>query len=126
METVVTLKEMKHRLSELLERAAQGERVVIHQQGKPPLALMRVDALQQDGEPPVQSPATKRQLLERAAAKLGPRFHLPPTQRKRLAMLGQKNKRGTLTEEERAELEQLLRTLEEISRQRAQALSKLL
>jgi prevent-host-death family protein len=29
METVVTLKEMKHRLSELLERAAQGERVVI-------------------------------------------------------------------------------------------------
>lgn len=69
---------------------------------------------------------TLRQLLERAAAKLGPRFRLPPTQRKRLVMLGQKNKRSTLTEEERAELKQLLRTLEEISRQRAQALSKLL
>ena len=126
METVMTVKEIKHRLSELLERAARGERVVIHQQGKPPLALTRLDTLQQDEEPSARSPAARRQRLEHAAAKLGPRFRLSPQQQKRLTVLGQKNKQGTLTEEEQAELEQLLHTLEEISRQRAQALGELM
>ena len=126
METIVTLRELKHRLSEWLERAACGERVVIHQQGKPALALTRVEALQAEGEPSVPSSTTTQQRLERAAVKLGPRFRLSPKQQKRLALLGQKNKQGVLTEEERAELEQLLHTLEVIARQRAQALSALM
>ena len=125
METIVTLQELKHHLSEWLERAACGERVAIHQRGKPALALTRVEALQTAGDPSAPSPMPTRQRLESAAVKLGARLRLAPQQQKRLTLLGHKNKQGILTEEERAELEHLLHVLEEISRQRAQALSEL-
>jgi hypothetical protein len=63
--------------------------------------------------------------LERAAGKLRKRFQLSPTQQRRIEILGQKSKQGTLTEAERTELFQLLHTLEELSRQKAQALAEL-
>jgi prevent-host-death family protein len=103
MDTVVTVKDVKQRLSELLERAAQGERVIIHQRGKPLLALTRLDAMAEKEAAPSQEPETREQRLERVAAKLGRRFRLSPTQQRRLEALGQKNKQGTLTEMERAD-----------------------
>ena len=98
--------------------------VIPCQRGKPPLALTRLDDLPGKAALPSQVPATKKQRLEHAAAKLGNRFRLSPTKQRRLEALGQKNKQGTLTEGERAELFQLLHQLEELSRQRAQALDE--
>ncbi|MBI3328337.1 MAG: type II toxin-antitoxin system prevent-host-death family antitoxin [Nitrospinae bacterium] len=124
MDTVVTVKDVQQRLNELLERAFQGERVIIRQRGKPPLALTRLDASAEKASLPSHVPETKKQRLVRAAAKLGNRFRLSSTQQRRLEALGQKNKQGTLTEGERAELFHLLHQLEELSRQRAQALDE--
>lgn len=123
MDTVVTVKDVKHRLSELLERAAQGDRVIIRQRGKPSLALTRLDTAEE--ELTLQTRETRQQRIQRAAAQLGKHLRLSPQQQRRLEELGQKNKRSMLTEEERTELLQLLHTLEEISRQRAQALDEL-
>jgi prevent-host-death family protein len=125
MDTVVTMKDIKNRLSELLARATQGERVIIRQRGKPSLALTRIDEAAVNGELPSQEPKTRQQLLERAAKRLGKRFQLAPQQQRRLEVLGEKNKQGILTEEERAELLQLLHKLEEMTRQRAQVLGEL-
>ncbi len=126
MDTVVTLTDMKNRMTELLERAVQGDRVIIRQRGKPPLALMRLDESADNGQPTSDTPETQQQRLERAAARLGNRFRLSPKQQRRLEVLGQKNKQGALTEAERAELLELLHKLEEKSRQRAKALGELL
>jgi prevent-host-death family protein len=125
MDTIVTVQDMQQRLSELLQRAAQGERVIIRQQGKPSLALMRLNESDELTTLPGQEIDTRRQHLERAAGKLRQRFRLSPAQQRRLEILGQKNKQGTLTEAERTELFQLLHTLEELSRQKAQALAEL-
>jgi prevent-host-death family protein len=124
MDTIVTVRDVKSRVSELLERASQGERVIIRQRGKPTLALTRLDESAENAELPSQVTETKRRHLERAAVKLGNRFRLSPKQQRRLEVLGQKNKQGTLTDAERAELFQLLHKLEEMSRQRAQALDE--
>jgi prevent-host-death family protein len=125
MDTIVTVKDMQQRLRELLQRAAQGERVIIRQQGKPSLALIKIDESDQQQTLPGQEIDAQRQHLERAAGKLRKRFQLSPTQQRRIEILGQKNKQGTLTEAERTELFQLLHTLEELSRQKAQALAEL-
>jgi prevent-host-death family protein len=125
MDTIVTVKDMQQRLSELLQRAAQGERVIIRQQGQPSLALMKLNESDEFTTSPGQESDTQRQHLERAAGKLRKRFRLSPAQQRRLEILGQKNKQGTLTEAERTELFQLLHTLEELSRQKAQALTEL-
>ena len=124
MDTVVTLQDVKNRLGELLERAAQGERVIIRQPGKPSLALVRLEALAEDGATPLHGSETMQQRLEHAATKVGKRFRLTQKQQRQLEELGQKN--SSLTEAERAELSQLLHHLEELSRQRAQALGALL
>ena len=124
MDTIVTVKDMQQRLSELLQRAAQGERVIIRQRGKPLLALMKLNESDAQTTLPRQETATQRQHLERAAGKLSKRFRLAPAQQRRLEILGQKNKQGTLTEAERTEIVQLLHTLEELSRQKAQALAE--
>jgi len=125
MDTIVTVKDMQQRLSELLQRAAQGERVIIRQRGKPSLALIKLNEADEQTTLPGPETDTKGQRLERAAGKLGKRFRLSSAQQRRLESLGQKNKQGTLTEAERAELFQLLHTLEELSRQKAQALAEL-
>jgi prevent-host-death family protein len=125
MDTIVTVQDMQQRLSELLQRAAQGERVIIRQQGQPSLALMKLNESDELTTLPGQETGTRRQHLERAAGKLRRRFRLSPAQQRRLESLGQKNKQGTLTEAERTELFQLLHTLEELSRQKAQALAEL-
>ncbi len=126
MDTIVTVKDMQQRLSELLQRAAQGERVIIRQQGKPSLALIKLSESDELTTSPEQESDTQRPHLERAAGKLRKRFRLAPAQQRRLEILGQKNKHGTLTDAERTELFQLLHTLEELSRQKAQALTELL
>jgi len=125
MDTIVTVKDMQQRLSELLQRAAQGERVIIRQPGKPSLALMKLNESEEHTTLPRPESDTQRQHLERAAGKLGKRFRLAPAQQRRLEILGQKNKQGTLTEAERTELFELLHTLEELARQKAQALAEL-
>jgi prevent-host-death family protein len=125
MDTIVTVKDMQQRLSELLQRAAQGERVIIRQRGKPSLALIKLNEADEQTTLPGPETDTKGQRLERAAGKLGKRFRLSSAQQRRLESLGQKNKQGTLTEAERTELFQLLHTLEELSRQKAQALAEL-
>jgi len=125
MDTIVTVKDMQQRLSELLQRAAQGERVIIRQRGKPSLALIKLNEADAQTTLPGPETDTKGQRLERAAGKLGKRFRLSSAQQRRLESLGQKNKQGTLTETERTELFQLLHTLEELSRQKAQALAEL-
>jgi prevent-host-death family protein len=122
MDTIVTVKDMQQRLRELLQRAAQGERVIIRQQGKPSLALIKIDESDQQQTLPGQEIDAQRQHLECVAGKLRKRFQLSPTQQRRIEILGQKSKQGTLTEAERTELFQLLHTLEELSRQKAQAL----
>jgi len=125
MDTIVTVKDIQQRLSELLQRAAQGERVIIRQRGKPSLALIKLHEADEQTTLPGPETDTKGQRLERAAGKLGKRFRLSSAQQRRLESLGQKNKQGTLTEAERSELCQLLHTLEELSRQKAQALAEL-
>jgi prevent-host-death family protein len=125
MDTIVTVKDMRQRLSELLQRVAQGDRVIIRQRGKPSLALIKLNEADEQTTLPGPETATKGQRLERAAEKLGKRFRLSPAQQRRLESLGQKNKQGTLTEAERTELFQLLHALEELSRQKAQALAEL-
>jgi prevent-host-death family protein len=125
MDTIVTVKDMQQRLSELLQRAAQGERVIIRQRGKPSLALIKLNEADEQTTLPGPEIDTKGQRLERAAGKLGKRFRLSSAQQRRLESLGQKNKQDTLTEAERTELFQLLHTLEELSRQKAQALAEL-
>jgi len=125
MDTIVTVKDMQQRLSELLQRAAQGERVIIRQRGKPSLALIKLNEADAQTTLPGPETDTKGQRLERAAGKLGKRFRLSSAQQRRLESLGQKNKQSTLTEAERSELCQLLHTLEELSRQKAQALAEL-
>jgi prevent-host-death family protein len=125
MDTIVTVKDMQQRLSELLQRAAQGERVIIRQRGKPSLALIKLNEADEQTTLPGPEIDTKGQRLERAAGKLGQRFRLSSAQQRRLESLGQKNKQDTLTEAERTELFQLLHTLEELSRQKAQALAEL-
>jgi len=127
MDTIVTVKDMQQRLRELLQRAAQGERVIIRQRGKPSLALIKLNEADEQTTLPRPETDTTRQRLERAAGKLGKRFRLSSAQQRRLESLGQKNKQSTLTETEaeRSELFQLLHTLEELSRQKAQALAEL-
>ena len=104
MDTIVTVKDMRQRLSELLQRVAQGDRVIIRQRGKPSLALIKLNEADERTTLPGPETATKGQRLERAAGKLGKRFRLSPAQQRRLESLGQKNKQGTLTEAERTEL----------------------
>jgi prevent-host-death family protein len=125
MDTIVTVKDLQQRLRELLQRATQGERVIIRQRGKPSLALIKLDESDAQKMLPGQEIDTQRQHLERAAGKLHKRFQLSPAQQRRVEILGQKNKQGTLTEAERTELFQLLHMLEELSRQKAQALAEL-
>jgi prevent-host-death family protein len=125
MDTIVTVKDMQQRLSELLQRAAQGERVIIRQRGKPSLALIKLNEADEQTTLPGPETDTQGQRLERAAGKLDKRFRLSSVQQRRLESLGQKNKHGILTEAERTELCQLLHTLEELSRQKAQALAEL-
>ena len=125
MDTIVTVQDMQQRLRELLQRAAQGERVIIRQPGKPSLALIKLNESEEHTTLPGPESDTQRQRLEGAAGRLGKRFRLAPAQQRRLEILGQKNKQGTLTEAERTELFQLLHTLEELSRQKAQALAEL-
>jgi prevent-host-death family protein len=125
MDTIVTVKDMPQRLSELLQRVAQGDRVIIRQRGKPSLALIKLNEADEQTTLPGPETAIKGQRLRRAAGKLGKRFRLSPAQQRRLESLGQKNKQGTLTEAERTELFQLLHALEELSRQKAQALAEL-
>ena len=98
MDTIVTVKDMQQRLSELLQRAAQGERVIIRQRGKPSLALIKLNEADEQTTLPGPEIDTKGQRLERAAGKLGKRFRLSSAQQRRLESLGQKNKQDTLTE----------------------------
>ena len=104
MDTIVTVKDMQQRLSELLQRTAQGERVIIRQRGKPSLALIKLNEADAQTTLPGLETDTTRQRLERAAGKLDKRFRLSPAQQRRLESLGQENKQGTLTEAERTEL----------------------
>ena len=125
MDTVVTVTEMKHHMDELLERAAQGDRVLIQRRGKPPIALIRLNVPAEQGDPVPSAKETGRQRLERAAAQLGDRCRLSPEQQ-RLEALGAKSERDGLADVEREELLQLLHKLEEKSRERAKTLGEML
>ena len=128
MDTVVSVTDIKTHLSDVLERADSGDRVIIRRRGKPPLALIRLDAPEDTrvSRRKKSSPArpAMAQRLERASQQLGQRFRLSPRQQRRLETLGRKNKQGKLTEAECTELLQLLHRIEALSRQRAQALSE--
>ena len=66
MDTIVTVKDMQQRLSELLQRAAQGERVIIRQRGKPSLALIKLNEADEQTTLPGPETDTKGQRLEHA------------------------------------------------------------
>ncbi|MCS6860805.1 MAG: type II toxin-antitoxin system prevent-host-death family antitoxin [Abditibacteriales bacterium] len=125
MSITVSAAQAKERFEELLEQAGRGDRVIIRRRGKPALALVRLTELKTNGNARGSSRETLQERLERAAKRLGNRFRLSAKQERRVAMLAKKNKKGTLTEAERAELFQLLHEMEELSRQRAKALGEL-
>jgi prevent-host-death family protein len=124
MSIVVSVSEVKSRLSELLDRAANGEEVIIEQRGKIPVALVPRTKSAADGKKST-SAETPSQRGERLAQQLGNRHRLSPEKQARLERLAKKNQAGTLTEKERREMMRLLREYGRLTVERAQAMCEM-
>ncbi len=122
MSVVVSVTDAKSRLSELLDRAGNGEEVIIERRGKTPVALVPKSAV--DGKKPTPA-ETPSQLGERLAKQLGDRHRLSPEKQARLELLAKKNQAGTLSEQERKEMMRLLREYGRLTVERAKAMSEM-
>jgi len=121
MSIIVSVADARSRLSELLDRAAGGEAVIIERRGKPPVALVPKKNKVGGKKPP--SPAeTPSQRAARLARRLGNRYRLSSRQQRRLQALTKKNKQGRLTPEENKELVDLLAEYDRMTLRRAEAI----
>ena len=122
MSIIVSVSDAKSRLSELLDRAASGERVIIERHGKTPVALVPKRTRKMDRKKFPSPVETSSQRAGRLAKKLGNRYRLSPQQQRRLEALAKKNKQGTLTPEENKEMLELLAEYDRMTLLRAKAM----
>ncbi len=122
MSVVVSVTDAKSRLSELLDRAANGEEIVIERRGKMPVALVPQTKSKMDGKKSLPTVETPSQRAARLAKKLGNRYRLSSQQQRRLEALAKKNKQGALTDTECKELFDLLAEYDRMTLLRAKAM----
>ncbi|NCO36956.1 MAG: type II toxin-antitoxin system prevent-host-death family antitoxin [Armatimonadetes bacterium] len=128
MDTVVSVTDVRSKLEELLDRAARGERLIIRRRGKRSVALVPFPKERQKvgGRTARESDGPQRD-LSLLSGKLGDRFSMSDREQRRLEILAKKSKcDGQLTGKETEELDQLLHRLEDLSRQKAEAIGNLL